>query len=261
LDGTFLNADSAVSPLNQAALRRAVAAGVTVVFATGRPARWLEVLEPLHPLQPLAITSNGAVIFNLQTGQIEQVQTLPFDDSLSLAADLIDLVPDAAFAIEYTDGWGRQNHYPLRGDYVEADRISDSIAELLQASTPIKLILLSPSLPTDQLAELVAPRLEGRLDMTFSFVDSTGLLELAAPGVSKASALRQLMAQRGIAPSEVVAFGDMPNDLPMLDLAGFPFAMANAHPQLLAQGYPTAGHHDDSGVGRTMMALMDQLSL
>ncbi len=64
---------------------------------------------------------------------------------------------------------------------------------------------------------------------------STGaLVEISAAGVTKASTLALLCEELGVAAEEVVAFGDMPNDLAMLAWAGTSYAMANAHPSVLA---------------------------
>ena len=64
---------------------------------------------------------------------------------------------------------------------------------------------------------------------------------MSAPGVSKASALAELCDEHGIGAADVVAFGDMPNDLPMLTWAGRSYAVANAHPEVLAAVDRTVG--------------------
>jgi hydroxymethylpyrimidine pyrophosphatase-like HAD family hydrolase len=69
---------------------------------------------------------------------------------------------------------------------------------------------------------------------------------MSAYGVTKASALAALAARRGIKPEDVVAFGDMPNDLPMLSWAGMSYAVSNAHPDVLAAvNHVTAANNDD----------------
>ena len=71
-------------------------------------------------------------------------------------------------------------------------------------------------------------------------------MEISAPGVSKASGLARFCAERGVAAGQVLAFGDMPNDLPMLVWAGRAYAMANAHPQVLQEvGRVAPSVHDD----------------
>ena len=52
--------------------------------------------------------------------------------------------------------------------------------------------------------------------------------------MSKASGLARFAARHGVDAADVVAFGDMPNDLPMLAWAGRGLAVANAHPEVLA---------------------------
>ena len=59
-----------------------------------------------------------------------------------------------------------------------------------------------------------------------------GLMEISAPGVTKGSALVGLAEELGVEAADVIAFGDMPNDLPMLTWAGTSYAMANAHPDV-----------------------------
>lgn len=257
LDGTFLGGDGRVSQENLAAFLQASAMGVHLVVATGRPSRWLQALEPLIPARPQVITSNGAVIFDLQHRQVIQHTPLPVQTTLEVAADLRRAMDDVAFAVEYTEGWGRETGYPLRGDRAPETVLAASVADLLAAGTAVKLLAISPSLHTNEMVRIAEPVTADRLAATFSFVQASGLLEFCAPGVSKASALKHLMAGLGIDRAELAAFGDMPNDLPMLEIAGHPFAMADAHPLLLRRGFPTAGDHDESGVGRTIAAMID----
>ncbi len=73
-------------------------------------------------------------------------------------------------------------------------------------------------------------------------------LEMSAPGVHKAAALAALCARLGIPSAEVVAFGDMPNDITMLRWAGYGVAMANAHPDTLAAADAVTRSNDEDGV-------------
>jgi hydroxymethylpyrimidine pyrophosphatase-like HAD family hydrolase len=81
------------------------------------------------------------------------------------------------------------------------------------------------------------------------------LIEMSARGVTKASALAVLAEERGIKPDEVVAFGDMPNDLPMLSWAGTSYAVANAHPSVLAAADHVTAANNDDGVAQVLEAL------
>lgn len=254
LDGTFLSSDGRVAPENLEAVRQCTQRGIKLVIATGRPARWLAPLEPLHDDHPYVLTSNGAVIFDLRTHSVLDASILPLEETLVVAADLREALPRIAFAVEYTQGWGREHNYPLRGDMVEADIVGGP-EELLTSGQAVKLLVRGLDIDTHLMAEVAEPICADRLTCTFSLIAPSGLLELSGIGVDKGSGLRGLMAVEDVNRDELVAFGDMPNDLTMLELAGRAFAMANAHPSLLAR-FPSAGHHNEAGVGRTLLRLL-----
>ncbi len=87
---------------------------------------------------------------------------------------------------------------------------------------------------------------------------SSGVVEMSAAGVTKAAGLAWVAAtgsasRRG----DVIAFGDMPNDLPMLAWAGRGVAMANGHPAVLAAADEvTALTNDDDGVAAYLESLL-----
>ena len=83
----------------------------------------------------------------------------------------------------------------------------------------------------------------------------TGCSRSAPPGVSKASTLARLCDQRGIDRRDVIAFGDMPNDLPMLGWAGHSVAVANAHPDVIASAHEVTASNDEAGVARVLERL------
>jgi Cof subfamily protein (haloacid dehalogenase superfamily) len=257
LDGTFLGADGWPTRLNIQAMQLAADRGVQLVFATGRPARWLDVLDELLPYQPRAITSNGGMIVDPTTKQVLDVFPLPVESAAQAMSDLAEVLPGVGFAIEYPKGWGATPAWQAIGrDILDATIIRESPLDLLEAGQPIKLLAATTAFSSEELARRAGPVIDGRLNYTFSMALNTGLLECSAPGVTKASALRQLLSETGVDAANVAAFGDMPNDIEMLDLVGMPYAMSNAHPLLLARGYGNAGHHTDSGVGRTILSLL-----
>ena len=100
----------------------------------------------------------------------------------------------------------------------------------------------------DELLALGTALLGADVAVTSSSHDA--LLEIAAAGVTKATGLASLAERAGVAAAEVIAFGDMPNDLPMLEWAGWGVAVANAHPSVravvdaLIRRLPVAGHED-----------------
>jgi len=113
----------------------------------------------------------------------------------------------------------------------------------------VKLLVRHPGLNPDTLRDRVVAAVGDRAVATWSV---PGLVEISAPGITKAARLVQVADELGVAASEVVAFGDMPNDLPMLEWAGTSYAMANADPAVLAAATRVAPANDDDGVAAVL---------
>ena len=71
---------------------------------------------------------------------------------------------------------------------------------------------------------------------------------VSAPGVTKASGVAMVAERLSVAAKDIAAFGDMPNDIPMLKMAGRGVAMANAHPAVLAAADEVTVSNVDDGV-------------
>jgi hypothetical protein len=254
LDGTLLRSDGTVSSRTRAALEAAEAAGLVVVFVTGRPPRWLDdVVEQTGHLG-VAVGANGAVIYDLHTEQVIEAHTLAAGDALEVATEIRARFAEVAYAVEYVNGFAAEEHYihdwavnpqvDRRGNPVPAARVG-GIAEI--ADRPLlKLLAKDKGLDVDEFLVSTDTLLAGRATITHS--STFGLLEIAAPGVTKASGLAQVAAQHGVDASEIVAIGDMPNDIPMLQWAGTSYAVANAHPAARAAAGATVGANDDDAV-------------
>ena len=114
LDGTFLRPDGTVSSTNLAAVQAASERGVVFVVATGRPVRWLDVLDGLVGTHSKVIVSNGAAVFDLTGRGIVQSFPLAGEVALAVADDLRAAVPGMTFALEAVDGFGYEPGCPTR---------------------------------------------------------------------------------------------------------------------------------------------------
>lgn len=83
-----------------------------------------------------------------------------------------------------------------------------------------------------------------------------GLVEVSAPDVTKATALTWLTAHLGIGPREVIASGDMPNDVLMLQWAGLSYAVEGAHPDVVEAADRRAPRCADDGIAAVIDALL-----
>ena len=87
-------------------------------------------------------------------------------------------------------------------------------------------------------------------DITYSTTE--GLVEVSAIGISKALGVQEVARPLEITADEVVAFGDMPNDVPMLLWAGHGVAMGNAHPEAKAAANEVTAPNGDDGLARVL---------
>ena len=250
LDGTLLDhSGDTISRRNIDALRRAEDAGARVVIATGRPIWWLgPVIEA--GFTGTAVCMNGAVVYDIAAGEIITSSPLTPLTMQNFVAALSEQTDEFALAVERLGvtlqaciAEEEYEHPWAFGHFQRADRVTllaDPAAKLL-----VRGIGDSRSLAT-------AARDSGADTVHITYSTDDGLIEVAAAGVNKGSALAELAGRWGIDPSQVVAFGDMPNDLEMLHWAGHGVAMANAHPDLIAIADEVGADHHDDGVAQVL---------
>ncbi len=255
LDGTLLRQDKVISARTQQALQRIQAAGVVVVPVTGRPVRTLRPTARELGLTGLAICSNGAVIYDLDQERILEHMTIAAEVASELVVQLRQTVLGVYFAVErglqhmgVEPGYLSLRQRALLEEVIE----DDALALCRQPIT--KLIVRHPELGAEALLQIVQELAGEKVLATHS---GFPFIEITAAGVHKASALAALCARLGIRPEEVIAFGDMPNDLEMLAWAGRSFAVANAHPDVLAQADEITLSNLEDGVAVVLERLMD----
>ena len=137
---------------------------------------------------------------------------------------------------------------------VPDDTVVDAVEALLGVA-PVKLMLRAPDVTADELVTIAHEAVGELVEVTHSSTADT-LLEMSAGGVSKGSTLAALCDSLGITPDQVLAFGDMPNDLPMLRWAGRSVAVANAHREVLAAAGEMTASCDEDGVAQVLEQLL-----
>ncbi|MFD6530668.1 HAD family hydrolase [Streptomyces sp. NPDC060184] len=250
LDGTLLRRDGSLSDRNLRALRTARDAGAEVVVVTARPPRYLDRLAESTGLTGTAVCSNGALVYDIATRTVTASRPLALPTARLVADRFAAELPEISFGIETGDRVLFEPSFLLRfsGDDEGASVVPSREALWSTGTHPItKLLAWSDRTEADALLATVERAAPGLAQYTHS--GGRGLLEISATGVTKAGTLSLLCAERGLTAADVVAFGDMPNDLDILRWAGAGYAMANAHPAVLAAApYRTLTHEED-GVG------------
>jgi Cof subfamily protein (haloacid dehalogenase superfamily) len=254
LDGTLLRSDNTVSDRTRAALRAATEAGLVVAFVTGRPPRWLDVLVDETGHVGVAVGANGAVLYDMATESLLAVHALAPELMAELVRELRAAFPAVQFAVEYGHGFAAEPGYvhdwqispasDRRGVPIASPRVAD-LGEIV-AEPGVKLLAKDRQADADGFLAAAVDLVGERATITHS--SSFGLLEISAPGVTKATGLAELAALHDITADEVLAVGDMPNDVAMLRWAGESYAVANAHPSAREAADAVIGGNDDDAV-------------
>jgi Cof subfamily protein (haloacid dehalogenase superfamily) len=249
LDGTLLRTDEIASPRTIAAISRVLRAGIPFVICTARPARWMGPLASIVGGHGTAICANGGVIWDIGGETVIREFPIPCEVAHEVVARLRAVLPRAAWAVERATAFAHEPAYRSRWP-VPDDTVVDR-AEALLTVAPVKLMLRAPDVTADELVTIARQAVGELVEVTHSSTADT-LLEMSAGGVSKGSTLAVLCDSLGITPDQVLAFGDMPNDLPMLRWAGRSVAVANAHPDVLAAAGEMTASCDQDGVAQVL---------
>jgi hypothetical protein len=254
LDGTLLGPDGRFSPRTRAAIAAAQAAGIRVVFVTARPPRVVRDLAHEAGLTGLVVCANGAILYDVGADALLHHERLDAELALEFSQALRARAPELAFATEHGHQINYEPHFPrIFEDVVDEAAIRIDHVEALCEGALTKLIVHHPDQDADMLAAWIAAEVGSRAEVTHS---GGPFVEIGVVGVSKASGLERLCRELGVDAAEVMAFGDMPNDVPMLALAGWGVAVANAHPDVRAAADEIAPSNAQDGVAQVIERIL-----
>jgi Cof subfamily protein (haloacid dehalogenase superfamily) len=243
LDGTLLRSDGTISQRSRDAIRAVRDAGIVVVIVTARGPASVTDLARDAGIGGSAICSNGGLIVDLATGAILRERLLETETAVRLVHALRERLPGIVFAVEH-EAFAHEPGFAAWGwEPPAGTRVANALELLEDPAT--KLILRH----TDHEVEVIAAVARDVAGDALTVVQSGGeAVEVTAVGVNKAAGLAEVAAEHGIDQADVIAFGDYPNDVPMLSWAGRGVAVANAHAEVLAVADEVTGSNDDDGV-------------
>jgi Cof subfamily protein (haloacid dehalogenase superfamily) len=236
LDGTIVRSDETVSGFTHAVFDRVRAAGIPIVGATGRGPR-LEALSRTDlPHADMLVLGQGGRVVDLRdpgSPRILRDARVPGSVVATLVERLERRLGPIKVLVEALDGerdplWGDDvADWPYPDDLVIQDR------EISLRYDVIKAFIRAPDGDTDALLATASEIIP--VDVVALTHSGLGWVEITPPDVDKGTGLAIVAAELGIDASEVLVFGDMPNDIPMFKWAGWRrVAVENAHPALMA---------------------------
>lgn len=255
LDGTLLTTHHTLTPYTVDTLHKAKKHGVTIVAVTARPPRIIDEWPILASVLDSAICSNGAIVYDPGSQVVEATKTMLAEAALATWKALTRELPGLTVAVETGFEVVAESAYLKKNSVGDKRVIVASPAEVFSsASQIVKLLVRDGAASADEL--LHAAREAHLPGVELSHSGGSGLLEISASGVSKAVTLAEWCAMRGVGAEDVIAFGDMPNDVPVLEWAGRSYAVGNAHPEALAAASAICDSNDDDGVARVIENLL-----
>ncbi|MEV8447463.1 HAD family hydrolase [Streptomyces parvus] len=232
LDGTLLRPDDTVSPRSRAALGLAAASGARHLIVTGRPVPGIRALLADLAYTGLVVCGQGTQLYDADAGRLLRSVTLD-REAADTALGKIEAEVGSVFAAVDQDGVAGvtliEAGYRMPNQTLPAQRVG-SRQELWERPV-IKVLIRHPDLGDDALAAAARGAVGDLATVTMA---GPGTVELAPRGVDKGTGLAAAAELLGIGAERTVAFGDMPNDLPMFAGSGLRVAMGNAHPELRA---------------------------
>jgi Cof subfamily protein (haloacid dehalogenase superfamily) len=264
LDGTLLDSAGEVSPRTRAALEASWDAGIPVVGVTGRGPRLLDSVRAALDSRGIAVLAQGGFVVDLDRDEVLRAVGLPGDKAAAVVARIEEVAGDLIMAVEdaaeqadaRSDGRLRVQH-GFNWPYPEPAHLLP-LHEVLPNGAVLKVFLRSSTLGQDELLAL-AKQVVDPADAEVTHA-GLGFIEVLPPGITKASGLAIALDRYGVGFGDVLVFGDMPNDLPMITAVaragGRAVAVANAHAAVRAATSHLTSGHDADGVARYLEAVL-----
>lgn len=258
LDGTTIDEVGHASPAVRAELRRVARAGHHLLVATGRSAATtLGVLDHIEIWPEYVVCSNGGMVLlrdEAAARGYRRLRTRGF-----AAAAVLETIrrhlPTALVAVEDEQGSYRYTH-PFPPLTTEPEHVQMIVAhDSLIVGTAVRVVAIVPDADVDEFRHQV-----GQMDLvgvTFS-LGWTAWLDIAAEGVTKASAVEEIRAALGLPRDRVMAVGDGYNDIEMLAWAaeeGRGVAMGHAPEPLIAVASEVTGTLSEDGLAQALASL------
>jgi Cof subfamily protein (haloacid dehalogenase superfamily) len=230
VDGTLLTDDLQITSATREAVQQVISNGVQVVLASARGPNGLRSIMRELGIAGLAICYSGALTCRLNAdphvpAEVVTDQRMNLSTARKVLSNALELGTSVGWFIGdfwYIPAWDSalQHESMITG---VTPILAPDLMHFKEAPHKLQAIVGEPAL----LPRLYALEKTLPLDCVGQFSYET-YLEIINRGVDKATALLSLGQQLCIAPSEMVAIGDMENDVAMLRLAALGIAMGNA---------------------------------
>lgn len=247
VDGTLLRSDKRMGVATINAIQKAVRQGVRVVLASARPPRSTREIHNLLKLDTWLINYNGALIHDVQRKRHVFHQPLEPELAQRVVKTARKADPKVVVSLEILDKWYTDHLDESLPTETSRSFVPDFIGPLSAfLHVPVtKVMLLAPPARLRKIRTAIDAKLAGEVAVT---VSDAHLIQVIHPEVNKGVALARVAEAYGVPRDRVMAIGDAPNDVGMLQWAGLGVAVGNAWPAVRDAADVTVSSNDDDGV-------------
>ncbi|MFJ8960018.1 HAD family hydrolase [Lentzea sp. NPDC102401] len=253
VDGTILGTNERVSEYTTRAVGRVLAGGTPFILVSGRPPRWIPRIANAIGATGYAVCANGAVLYDVGADRVIWQRGISPVRLSDLGKALSTALPGSTVAAERVGARASDvETFVAEEAYRHAWPDSHDVAPRAEVlgHTAVKLLVRHTGMTSAEMAAAATAVLGDEFAITYS--TNAGLIEVSERNVTKATGLADVAERLGVAAANVIAFGDMPNDIPLLRWAGHGVAMANAHHELLAVADEVTESNDRDGVAQVL---------
>lgn len=251
LDGTLLNSHHTISQETIDTIKKIIDKGVKFIIATGRHHNDAFTFKDMLGLDSFMITSNGAKVHDYDNIEIIS-HNIP--EELSKKLLNYEYHDDIHKNVYLDEKWFVETPLAEAQLFHKESGFHHDIVPFddLIGNEVTKFFFISED--EDKISDLekkLRDEFESGVNITLSL---SSCLEIMREGVSKASAIEEVLKQEGIALEETIAFGDGLNDLEMLSSVGEGFIMGNGSPRLkaLLPNNEVIKTNDEDGVAKKL---------
>lgn len=256
MDDTLLSSKCEISLRNEAAIKKALAAGKIFLLATGR--MYVSVKPYAERLQldvPL-VTYNGALVKGSLSGKVFYEHKM----KLATANEVLAYCRKNGYYLQlyvgdsiliHTENECSRMYSKISG--IQTTAIGDAVYHTDEA--PYKILVMTKADEFQEVWRKFAETFQGRLDVTSS---KDNFLELMEPGINKWEAVKSVAASYGVKPKEIMCIGDSNNDIKMIANAGIGVAVANAKDAVKAHAKIITASNDNDGVALVIESILTE---
>jgi Cof subfamily protein (haloacid dehalogenase superfamily) len=263
MDGTLLTSDQSILPETVAVLNEVRARGIDIVLVTGRHHIMARPFHAQLGLDTPVVCCNGTYLYDFKNQQVLASNPLGSERARTLLecgrhqdVDLVLYVDESMICerydkrMEVLDAWRRTVPPALRPDIRKS--VNGFEQDISDAECVWKMVVShdDPQRINDFVAEV-----NSKLSISCEW-SWTNRVDITSEGNSKGNRLAELLRQRNIDLSEVIAFGDHLNDLSMLSIVGMGIAMGNAEQEVQECADLVTAANDDNGIAKALQKLI-----